>query len=77
MRISIDYGATWIQANLSNPVNKYAWQNLNLNLNFPSKGYFEIWSRAIDENNISQPFDISWNPKGYLNNTVHRIYINI
>ena len=77
VRISIDYGATWIQANLSNPVNKYAWQNWNLNLNFPSKGYFEIWSRAIDENNISQPFDISWNPKGYLNNTVHRIYINI
>ena len=77
VRISIDYGATWIKANLSNPVNKYAWQNWNLNLNFPSKGYFEIWSRAIDENNISQPFDISWNPKGYLNNSVHRIYINI
>jgi DMSO/TMAO reductase YedYZ molybdopterin-dependent catalytic subunit len=77
VRISIDYGATWIKANLSNPVNKYAWQNWDLNLNFPSKGYFEIWSRAIDENNISQPFDISWNPKGYLNNSVHRIYINI
>ena len=77
VRISIDYGATWIKANLSNPVNKYAWQNWNLKLNFPSKGYFEIWSRAIDENNISQPFDISWNPKGYLNNSVHRIYINI
>ena len=77
VRISIDYGATWIRANLSNPVNKYAWQNWDLNLNFPSKGYFEIWSRAIDENNISQPFDISWNPKGYLNNSVHRIYINI
>ena len=77
VRISIDYGATWIKANLSNPVNKYAWQNWGLNLNFPSKGYFEIWSRAIDENNISQPFDISWNPKGYLNNSVHRIYINI
>ena len=77
VRISIDYGATWIKANLSNPVNKYAWQNWNLKLNFPSKGYFEIWSRAIDENNTSQPFDISWNPKGYLNNTVHRIYINI
>jgi len=77
VRISIDYGATWIKANLSNPVNKYAWQNWDLNLNFPSKGYFEIWSRAIDENNISQPFDISWNPKGYLNNSVHRIYANI
>jgi hypothetical protein len=31
VRISIDYGATWIKANLSNPVNKYAWQNWGLN----------------------------------------------
>ena len=77
VKISIDYGATWIEANLSNPVNTYAWQNWGLKINFPSKGYFEIWSKASDEQNISQPLDISWNPKGYLNNTVHRIYVNI
>ena len=77
VKISIDYGATWIEANLRNPVNIYAWQNWDLKINFPSKGYFEIWSKASDEQNISQPLDISWNPKGYLNNTVHRIYVNI
>lgn len=77
VKISIDYGATWIEANLRNPVNTYAWQNWDLKINFPSKGYFEIWSKASDEQNISQPLDISWNPKGYLNNTVHRIYVNI
>jgi DMSO/TMAO reductase YedYZ molybdopterin-dependent catalytic subunit len=77
VKISIDYGSTWIKANLDEPVNTYAWQNWYLKINFPSKGYFEIWSRATDEDNISQPFDISWNPKGYLNNSVHRIYINI
>lgn len=77
VKISIDYGATWIEANLRNPVNTYAWQNWGLKINFPSKGYFEIWSKASDEQNISQPLDISWNPKGYLNNTVHRIYVNI
>ena len=77
VKISIDYGATWIEANLRNPINTYAWQNWGLKINFPSKGYFEIWSKASDEQNISQPLDISWNPKGYLNNTVHRIYVNI
>jgi len=77
VNISIDYGATWIKANLSDPINSHAWQNWNLTLRFPGEGYYEIWARAIDEDNVSQPFDIAWNSKGYLNNTVHRIYANI
>ncbi|MDG2000418.1 MAG: sulfite oxidase [Alphaproteobacteria bacterium] len=74
LEISIDYGVTWIEANLFNPINKYAWQDWNIEIIFPSKGYYEIWSKATDEDNISQPYDINWNPKGYLNNTIHRIH---
>ena len=77
VNISTDYGATWIKANLRDPINSHAWQNWNLTLKFPGEGYYEIWARATDEDNISQPFDIAWNSKGYLNNTVHRIYTNI
>jgi DMSO/TMAO reductase YedYZ molybdopterin-dependent catalytic subunit len=74
VEITIDYGVTWLEANLYKPVNKYAWQNWHTEIVFPSKGYFEIWSKATDEDNISQPYDINWNPKGYLNNSVHRIH---
>ena len=77
VNISIDYGATWIQADLDVPINSHAWQNWNASIDFPGEGYFEIWARATDEENISQPFSISWNSKGYLNNSVHRIYTNI
>ena len=77
VNISIDYGATWRQADLDVPINSHAWQNWNVSIDFPGEGYFEIWARATDEENISQPFSISWNSKGYLNNSVHRIYTNI
>ena len=77
VNISIDYGATWIQADLDIPINSHARQNWNASIDFPGEGYFEIWARATDEENISQPFSISWNSKGYLNNSVHRIYTNI
>ena len=77
VEISIDYGASWKNANLQNPINKYSWQDWQIKINFPSTGYFEIWSKATDEDNISQPYDISWNPKGYLNNSIHRISTHI
>ena len=77
VNISIDYGATWMKASLAAPVNSHAWQDWNILIDFPGEGYFEIWARATDEENISQPFSISWNSKGYLNNSVHRIYTNI
>ena len=44
-------------------------------INLPEKGYYEIWAKATDTNGISQPFAIDWNPKGYLNNSLHRIAV--
>ncbi|NRA89010.1 MAG: molybdopterin containing oxidoreductase, partial [Rhizobiales bacterium] len=40
---------------------------------FAQAGYYEIWARATDSEGITQPFAIDWNPKGYLNNTMHRV----
>lgn len=73
---SIDFGATWWQAELEKPVNRLAWQQWNASVNFPTKGYYEVWARAVDENGISQPMVLpGWNPKGYLNNACHRIAV--
>jgi DMSO/TMAO reductase YedYZ molybdopterin-dependent catalytic subunit len=78
MDLSIDFGATWIQANLSKPVNRYAWQNWNATLNFPIKGYYEVWARATDSEGSMQPMVVpGWNPSGYLNNAMHRIAITV
>ena len=46
-------------------------------LEFPRKGYYEVWARATDDNGVSQPFAVAWNPKGYLNNSMHRVSVRV
>ena len=75
--ISIDFGATWKQAELDAPVNDGAWQNWRSNVSFPQAGYYEVWARATDSAGVSQPHAIDWNPKGYLNNTMHRVGLRV
>jgi DMSO/TMAO reductase YedYZ molybdopterin-dependent catalytic subunit len=75
--ISIDFGATWMSADLEAPVNLGAWQNWKQTVTFPQAGYYEVWSRATDSEGVSQPFAIAWNPKGYLNNSMHRVSVRV
>ena len=77
MQVSIDFGATWIKADLDAPENPYAWQNWRASLTFPQAGYYEVWARATDSTGVSQPHAIAWNPKGYLNNSMHRISVRV
>lgn len=73
LQVSIDFGATWFDAELDAPVNKGAWQNWRTTVSFPEAGYYEIWAQATDSEGVSQPHAIAWNPRGYLNNTMHRV----
>jgi len=73
VEISTDFGSTWMDAALDAPVNDGAWQNWRANVTFPQAGYYEVWARATDSEGMMQPFAIDWNPKGYLNNTMHRV----
>ncbi|MCH2021677.1 MAG: sulfite oxidase [Saprospiraceae bacterium] len=76
VHISIDFGATWLKCNLTNPVNRLAWQHFKITIDLPEKGYYEIWAKATDSNGVSQPMVVpNWNPKGYLNNACHRIAV--
>ncbi len=76
VQVSLDFGATWQKAGLAKPVNRYAWQHWTTELRLPQKGYYEIWTRATDDQGRSQPMILpGWNPKGYLNNTCHRVAI--
>lgn len=78
MEVSIDFGATWDEISISKPVNNLAWQHFNTHIVFPKKGYYEVWVKATDANNVSQPMVLpGWNPKGYLNNACHRIAVKV
>jgi len=75
--LSIDFGASWIPAELQPPYNTYAWQRFSKTVTLPSHGYYEVWARATDSKGRIQPFAIAWNPKGYLNNACHRIAVQV
>ena len=75
--LSIDFGATWQRATRDEPVNAYAWQNWRTSVSLPQRGYYEVWARATDSHGISQPHAIAWNPRGYLNNAMHRIAVYV
>ncbi|MDJ0741388.1 MAG: molybdopterin-dependent oxidoreductase [Gammaproteobacteria bacterium] len=75
--VSIDFGATWVKAELTQPRNPYAWQHFSATVRFPMKGYYEVWARATDDKGRQQPFAIAWNPKGYLNNSMHRVAVRV
>jgi len=78
MEYSIDFGATWTECSITQPVNRLAWQHFDANISFPDNGYYEVWARATDTNGVSQPMLLpGWNPKGYLNNACHRIAIKV
>ncbi|MBR9776678.1 MAG: sulfite oxidase [Cytophagales bacterium] len=75
---SIDFGATWHGCNLKQAANQYSWQHFTAKINFPEKGYYEVWAKATDNKGTSQPMVTpGWNPKGYLNNACHRIAIKV
>ncbi len=78
MEYSIDFGSTWQTCPIEKPSNRLAWQHFNASIDFPKKGYYEVWARATDSRGISQPMLLpGWNPKGYLNNACHRIAVKV
>lgn len=78
LRVSIDFGRTWQRAELWPARNRGAWANWDFQTRFPTRGYYEIWARAVDHMGRSQPMIVpGWNPKGYLNNACHRIAVYV
>ena len=77
VEVSIDFGASWQPAALDAPLNPFSWQAWRAAVRFPVKGYFEVWARATDVAGRRQPLAVAWNPKGYLNNAMHRIAVRV
>lgn len=73
VEVSSDFGKTWIQANLNNSINPYAWQFFSVKIPITQKGYYEFWVRGHDAKTL-QPMVVGpWNQKGYINNACMRM----
>jgi len=76
VHISKDFGATWEEVDLAEPLNRYDWRRWTATTELPADGYYEIWVRATDENGVAQPHIAgNWNPQGYGGNPMHRIAV--
>jgi len=72
--LSTDGGASWQPTRLGPLPDTFAWRRFSATLAPPRPGSIEIIARASDAAGRSQPLEsVAWNPKGYCNNTVHRV----
>ena len=78
MHVSSDFGAVWQECRLERPENPFAWQRFEASITFDIPGHYEIWARATDDRGRQQPMVVpGWNPRGYLNNAMHRIAVTV
>ena len=74
VEVSTDGGRSWRDAVLGPLPDRFAWRRVLLTLPAPQPGPLEIVMRATDAQGRAQPLGSApWNPRGYLNNTCHRI----
>jgi len=76
VEVSVDGGATWADAQLDEPIGERAWRGWSLEWD-AAAGDHVISSRATDAAGNVQPLDAPWNLKGYANNVVERIPVNV
>jgi sulfane dehydrogenase subunit SoxC len=74
VEVSVDGGASWAAAELSEPVSSYAWRGWHFDWQ-ASPGEYTLCARATDANGNVQPMEAEWNRGGYGNNGVQRITV--
>jgi DMSO/TMAO reductase YedYZ molybdopterin-dependent catalytic subunit len=72
VEVSTDGGATFVPADLDEPLGPAAWRGWRFDWDAPA-GEHVLSSRATDAAGNSQPLDAPWNLKGYANNAVERV----
>jgi DMSO/TMAO reductase YedYZ molybdopterin-dependent catalytic subunit len=77
VEVSTDGGSRWREAELSNPKLPYAWRLFHLDWKPEDPGYYTIMSRATDSAGRVQPIAASWNPSGYLWNSIDRVGVMV
>ena len=70
--VSADGGESWQPAQLEPATEAWAWRRFTAWLSAPP-GPVEVLARATDAAGNAQPMQPVWNPRGYLNNAVHRV----
>jgi sulfite oxidase len=73
VEVSCDGGASWQAACLADGEGRWAWRRFMAAGLVPAAGEVTVLARATDAAGRAQPLEPMWNPRGYLNNAVHRV----
>jgi DMSO/TMAO reductase YedYZ molybdopterin-dependent catalytic subunit len=73
VEVSINGGTSWQPAQLDEGEGPWAWRRFRAEGLFPPPGPVLLLARATDLLGRTQPMHPAWNPRGYLNNAVHRV----
>jgi sulfite oxidase len=74
VELSCDGGRSWQPAELGLLPDPFAWRRFSATLPPQPAGAIELIARASDARGRTQPLEsVPWNPRGYCNNTVHRV----
>ena len=77
VEVSADGGRTWQEARLLGQANPNAWRQWELIWQASHPGHFIMMARATDSAGNTQPGTIPWNFRGYANNSIHTIAIEV
>lgn len=75
--VSEDQGKSWMGAELSAELGRYAFREWTLQYTPKRAGSVELWVRATNRLGQSQPIEPLWNPAGYMRNCVEPVTLKI
>ena len=73
VEVSTDGGNIWREARQSGPAEPNRWLQWELDWSAAQPGHYILMARAADSEGNLQPASISWNFRGYANNSIHTI----
>ena len=77
VEVSTDGGNTWREARQSGPAEPNHWLQWELDWSTPQPGHYILIARAADSEGNVQPASMPWNFRGYGNNSIHTIAIEV
>lgn len=77
VEVTTDNGRSWCPAEVEGSLSSYAWQQWKFAWNVDQPGFYLIRARATDDHGNVQPVQAPWNFRGFANNSVHVVPVEI
>ena len=77
LELSTNGGRSWQEAELFGTRAAGAWRRWKFLWNITKAGRFILMSRATDSRGNPQPANLPWNFRGYANNSVHALAVEV